>query len=99
MKEKLLRIYYSTVITIFSGLTLVMPVRAAEDPLAVINNLSDFTFSILKGVGGILTAFGIVQFGMSFKSHDPSQRANSVMTVVGGLIIAFSKEILGKIMG
>lgn len=71
---------------------------AANDPLTVINNLSDLIFSIIKVVGALLTGFGIIQFGLSFKTQDPSQRANSVLTIVGGLIIAFSKEILNKIM-
>ena len=43
--------------------------------------------------------FGVVQFGMSFKSHDASQRASSVMTIGGGLIICFSKAIITKILG
>lgn len=71
---------------------------AANDPLTVINNLSDLIFSIIKVVGALLTGFGIIQFGLSFKTQDPSQRANSVLTIVGGLIIAFSKEILNRIM-
>lgn len=74
-------------------------VRAADDPLSVINNLSNFIFEIVRAVGGIMIVFGLVQFGMSFKSQDPSQRASSVFTILGGSIIAFSKEILAKIMG
>lgn len=48
----------------------------ADDPLAVITNLSDFVFSLIKAVGMIILGMGIVQLGMSLKSHDPSQRAN-----------------------
>ncbi|MDD7114334.1 MAG: glutamyl-tRNA amidotransferase, partial [Lachnospiraceae bacterium] len=47
----------------------------------------------------ILIGFGIVQVGLSLKSHDPSQRANGIMTVAGGIIITFAKEILGLITG
>ena len=36
---------------------------------------------------------------MSMKSHDPSQRANGVLTLAGGLIIVFTKEILDLIVG
>ena len=43
--------------------------------------------------------FGVVQFGMSFKSHDASQRASSVMTIAGGLIIYCSKYIITKVIG
>lgn len=49
---------------------------AASDPLTVVNNLSDFIFSLIRAIGLILLGFGIVQVGLSLKSHDPSQRAN-----------------------
>jgi len=49
---------------------------AADDPLTVINNLSTFIFSLIRAIGLILLGFGIVQIGLSLKSHDPSQRAN-----------------------
>lgn len=75
-------------------------VFAAEgDPISVINNLSDFIFSLIRAIGIILLGFGIVQVGMSLKSHDPSQRANGFLTLAGGIIIAFAKEILDLILG
>ena len=54
-------------------------VCAASDPLAVINNLSTFIFALIRAIGLILLGFGIVQIGLSLKSHDPSQRANVFM--------------------
>ena len=47
----------------------------------------------------ILLGFGIVQVGLSLKSHDPSQRANGFLTLAGGIIITFTKEILTMITG
>lgn len=70
----------------------------ADDPLAAINNLSDFIFSAIKAIGMILLGFGIVQIGLSLKSHDASQRANGFLTFFGGVIIAFAKDILDLIM-
>lgn len=70
----------------------------AADPLVTINNLSDFIFSAIKAVGLILLGFGIVQIGLSLKSHDASQRANGFLTFFGGVIIAFAKDILDLIM-
>lgn len=85
-------------ITLFKIATPV--VYATEsDPLTVINNLSNFIFEIVQAVGVIMVLFGLVQFGLALKSHDPSQRANSLFTIVGGLVIAFSKVILNSIMG
>ena len=65
---------------------------AASDPITVVNNLSDFIFGLIRAIGLILLGFGIVQVGLSLKSHDPSQRAN-------GVIITFAKEILTLITG
>ena len=81
-------------------LVLVLPVLAApSDPLAVINNLSSFIFSLIRAIGLILLGFGILQVGLSLKSHDPSQRANGMLTVAGGVVITFTQEILTLITG
>lgn len=76
-----------------------VPALADGDPLQVINNLSTFIFSLIRAIGLILLGFGIVQIGLSLKSHDPSQRANGFLTLAGGVIIMFSKEILDLITG
>ena len=74
---------------------------AAEDgdPIAVVNNLSEFIFGLIRAVGLILLGWGIVQVGLSFQSHDPSQRSNGFLTLAGGVIITFAKEILNLIVG
>lgn len=74
-------------------------VFATDDPLTVINNLSDFIFGLIRAVGMIILGFGVVQVGMSLKSHDPTQRANGIMTLAGGIVITFAKEILNLITG
>jgi len=77
----------------------VLHVHAAGDPIAVVNNLSDFIFSLIRAIGMILLGFGVVQIGLSLKSHDPSQRANGFLIVAGGIVITFAKEILNLIVG
>ena len=42
---------------------------------------------------------GVVQVGLSFQSHDPSQRAQGFLTLAGGLVVTFAKEILTLITG
>ena len=74
-------------------------VFADGDPVAVINNLNDFIFGLIRAIGMILLGFGVVQIGLSLKSHDQSQRADRFMTLAGGVIIAFAKEILNIIVG
>jgi hypothetical protein len=74
-----------------------LPALASGDPIKVIGNLSTFMFSVIRAIGLILLGFGVVQIGLSLKSHDPSQRANGFMTLAGGVIIMFAKEILDLI--
>ena len=93
--EKILKNCYLALILFFSATT----VYAADDPLTVVNNLSSFIFGLIRAIGMILLGFGIVQIGLSLKSHDPSQRANGFMTLAGGVIITFAKEILDIIVG
>ena len=80
-------------------LSMRLPVYAADDPLTVVNNLSDFIFGLVRAIGMILLGFGVVQIGLSLKSHDPSSRANGFMTLAGGIVITFAKEILMIITG
>lgn len=79
-------------------LSLIPSTALAADPLATINSLSDFIFSAIKAIGLILLGFGVVQIGLSLKSHDASQRANGFLTFFGGVIIAFAKDILDMII-
>ena len=67
------------------------------DPLTIVNNLSDFIFSVIKAIGIIILGWGIVQVGMSIQSHDASQRTQGLLCLFGGLLIAFAKEILSLI--
>lgn len=93
--EKILKGIHLALVIMLSATT----VYAADDPLTVVNNLSNFIFGLIRAIGMILLGFGIVQVGLSLKSHDPSQRANGFMTVAGGIVITFAKEILGIIVG
>lgn len=69
-----------------------------DDPVGIINNMSDFIFGAIRAIGMILMGMGVVQIGMSFKSQDPSQRTTGFLCFFGGLIIAFAKPILDLIM-
>ena len=72
---------------------------AEDDPITVVNNLSDFMFGLVRAVGMIMLGFAVVQIGLSLKSHDPSQRDNGFLTLAGGVVITFAKEILTLITG
>ena len=89
--------YVCLIVLLF--VVLVCTAFAADDPLTVINNLSNFIFSVIRAIGLILLGWGIVQVGLSLQSHDPSQRSNGFLTLAGGIIITFAKEILTLITG
>ena len=95
------RRYFTGVLAMVLCAVLTVPAFAASggggDPLTIVNNLSDFIFSCIKAIGVIILGWGIVQLGMSIQSHDASQRSQGMLCVFGGLIIAFSKEILSTI--
>ena len=93
------RYYCSLVATVALMGCCTMTAFAADDPLTVINNLSEFIFGLIRAVGLILLGWGIVQVGLSLQSHDPSQRSNGFLTLAGGVIITFAKEILTLITG
>ena len=98
--KKGFQIYVAVVMVLALLFTFSATVFAADaDPIQTVNNLSDFIFGLIRAIGLILLGFGIVQVGMSLKSHDPSQRANGFLTLAGGVIIFFAKEILSLITG
>lgn len=83
---------------VLTGAMMTMTAYAANDPLTVVNNLSTFIFGLIRAVGLILLGWGIVQVGLSLQSHDPSQRSNGFLTLAGGIVITFAKEILDLII-
>lgn len=93
-------VYAAVVLMMTLGTAIVFAKDGGEgDPLKVVNNLSTFIFGLIRAIGMILLGFGVVQVGLSLKSHDPSQRANGFLTLAGGVIIMFAKEILTLITG
>ena len=92
--KKGFRAHCAVVITIAMITALSAAALAADDPIAVVNNLSDFIFGLIRAVGLIILGWGVVQVGMSIQSHDASQRTQGLLCLFGGLLIAFAKEIL-----
>ena len=93
------RAYATAACVALTMMMTVAPAFAAGDTLDAVNNLSTFIFSLIRAVGLILLGYGILQVGLSFQSHDPSQRSNGILTIAGGIIIVFTKEILDLITG
>jgi len=95
-RTRMLFCIFCAVVLVFSMATVAF---ADDDPIQVVNKLSDFIFGLIRAVGIILLGFGVLQLGLSLKSHDPSQRANGMLTIAGGIVITFTKEILTLITG
>ena len=55
------RRYGALVLTVLACAALTCPALAADDPLTIVGNLSDFVFSIIKALGVIILGWGIVQ--------------------------------------
>jgi len=97
-QNKTLRFFYAIAVAMALIVCTANPAYASGgDPIVVVNNLSTFIFGLIRAVGIIILAWGIVQVGMSFQSHDPSQRSQGFLTLAGGLVITFAKEILSLI--
>ena len=79
--KKGFRYYVMAVLTFTLIMATSVTAFAANDPITVVNNLSDFIFGLIRAVGLILLGWGIVQVGLSLQSHDPSQRSNGFLTL------------------
>ena len=99
MTQKIFKAWTGIVLVCFIASVMALTCYAADDPVEVVNNLSDFMFGLVRAVGMIMLGFAVVQIGLSLKSHDPSQRANGFLTLAGGVVITFAKEILTLITG
>lgn len=100
MKNKRKKLWTAALLTVLLISVLTVPIFAeTNDPIEVVNNLSDFMFGLVRAVGMVMLGFAVVQIGLSLKSHDPSQRANGFLTLAGGVVITFAKEILTLITG
>ena len=98
-RNKTIRTLFALFCVLVLTFSLAATAFADGAPIAVVNKPSDFIFGLIRAVGIILLGFGVLQLGLSLKSHDPSQRANGMMTIAGGIVITFTKEILSLITG
>ncbi len=96
-EKRVKRAYIRAAALVLVCAVLPMSAYAADDPLTIVNNLSDFIFSCIRAIGIIILGWGVVQVGMSVQSHDASQRTQGFLCLFGGLLIAFAKEILTAI--
>lgn len=84
-------------------LTQAMPAYAAGTGVSEVDkmfgNFNSFVGGIVTAVGGLILLFGLVRFGMSFQSHDPSQRSQGILFILSGIIIALAPQIVKFVTG
>ena len=54
------RCYGALVLTVLACAAMTCPALAADDPLTIVGNLSDFIFSIIKALGVIILGWGML---------------------------------------
>ena len=75
------RTYCASVVAVTALCSMGITAFAANDPIAVVNNLSNFIFGLIRAIGMImiLLGFGIVQVGLSLKSQPYCRLKNTVI--------------------
>ena len=97
VRKTVLKRYLASAITCAIVGCFMLPVMADSEAETAFNHMSNIIFGIIRAIGIILAGWGLVQVGMSFQSHDPSQRSQGFLCLAGGLIIVFAKSILTAI--
>ena len=72
-------------------------VWAIDDPMAAVNNLSTFFFTLVRGIGTIVLGFAIIQFAIALKNNDAAQRASSILAIAGGIVFVFLQQIVNTL--
>ena len=70
-----------------------------EDALGALDNMAELAYGVTRVIGLIAMIWGVVQLGISLAQHDPSQRSTAFMSIAGGVLIFFVKEIISAITG
>lgn len=100
---KISKLVYVALVATFFVLSLsevtIFAIDETNTVFTPIKNLNDIIFICIRLVGIAITAFGGLQFGLSFMSHDPSQRSQGIMCIVGGILIMLIEPLIEAITG
>ncbi len=94
-KGRLIRAALTVIMAAVFILSMSVSVFAEEEnPLTILTNFEDFIFGVIKVCGVIMCGYAIIQIGTSISTHDPAQRSMGILTLIGGVLVAFSRQIL-----
>lgn len=85
--------FVATLVMMFT-LTTVFAFADETNPVEMINNLGELFKSVVVAVGAIVTIFGGFNFGLSFQTHDNSQRTQGVLGILSGVIVICTPYIV-----
>lgn len=96
-KSNKIRKAFTSIVAAVLILTIAMvPAFAAGDGVTdSLSKFNDLIFTIVRLLGTTACIWGLVEFAMSLQSHDGSQKTRGATFFAAGLIVVFSKEILG----
>lgn len=66
---------------------------ATSDVTQPLTRLNTLIFAILTVIGIGLIAFGVLQLGLAFRSQDPQQRSNGLLSIAGGVIVLVAERV------
>lgn len=72
---------------------------AAIDPIEGINNLEEYIATFFEAIGVIAMLVGGFMIGVSFFSHDNSQRITGIAAFGGGMFLAGITFVIDKVTG
>jgi len=64
-----------------------------------LNNFNSLLFDLVAGVGTAALIFGFIMLGLSFYSHDASQRVAAIWAIVGGILFVSIRLVIAFITG
>lgn len=70
-----------------------------ETVLSGIESLKTLVLGCVSGVGVIFLAWGLLDFGTAYSSHDSSQQSQAIKKVIGGLIMIAVPQLITLLGG
>lgn len=91
------KMFVSSITTALCFSAMAIPVFATDGATQAVWELADIVSGIFKAVGVIVCLISLAFLGASISSHDTSQRINSALGLISGLLVFFAPDLLSLI--
>ena len=68
------------------------------DPIKAVNNLSLLVTTLVSAVGGVVLMFSVLQLGIAIKQQNSASKAEALLGILGGLVIACAPWVVNYIL-